>query len=558
MLIWSMQNNSDVNHVHLLNKILIILFLKLIYLYKTVQTQQEFDYYDIEINNRLLPKVLLYINNTQVVNCTISSFKNNETELFNVIVIQLDYKNSSLDSNDLNNENSIEIAVVYSYIYSRLNSTSFPALYPMISSLPRLFLKHNDSLILINYYLLTIDEAKKLEIDKIKIIKTKTTLIKSPLNSRKKSKIIHDEFGPIMYVIVVMLWYGIFATLAVVLYLKKKRWNHDENSIENAQTFIRCMEEETVTKTILEQLRNKAYRKKLWDIYWKDRLDLLGSKLDKDETIRLQGINKKIMTIENHKIDLDIKCIYPFDDSKFSKNNGTSHVSRKKYDTQINNKPNNRQEMTFTLKEFSKNFKLKFNRSNSQESDSKKQLNRENIDSNDETFSKSNNEKSAVIEIDESSKKTTNLQKRQSFFIGTNRNSYKNTIDIKRNLSYDPYHTITGTNYKSTNRNVNRVDKENKLIPINYPKMEKEKLKKEIIENANADSKQHKINRFSVSPVKVLENRFSFDKFKLSSNNKMNISDEKTPKNVSFDTQKNIFFENREYSNELQVDFYLS
>ena len=221
-------------NIRLENKIIFLIFLKLVYLKPIMQNYNNIDIYDVEIDNRILPKIFLFLNNTHVVNCSISNFKNNKNKIYNLILIQLDNKNSSLKNRDLNNENSIELAIAYSYMYSRLNFTALATLYPLISFSPMLFLNNNSNHILIKYFLITIYEMKKFEIKQIKINKKSTTSSSTDkfLNSEKKSDFEVKNFGVIMYIVVVILCYAIFGLLVLILRVKKS-FGNDEVSAEN-------------------------------------------------------------------------------------------------------------------------------------------------------------------------------------------------------------------------------------------------------------------------------------------------------------------------------------
>lgn len=65
------------------------------------------------------------------------------------------------------------------------------------------------------------------------------------------------------------------------------------------------MESETVHKTVLEQLRNKEFRKKAWNIYYGSAPN--RKKFPKNEEMVLQKINERIENIYAWKMELKTK-----------------------------------------------------------------------------------------------------------------------------------------------------------------------------------------------------------------------------------------------------------
>lgn len=68
---------------------------------------------------------------------------------------------------------------------------------------------------------------------------------------------------------------------------------------------LKSMESETVHKTVLEQLRNKEFRKKAWHIYYGSEPD--RKNFPKNEEMMLQKIDERIENIHAWKMELKSK-----------------------------------------------------------------------------------------------------------------------------------------------------------------------------------------------------------------------------------------------------------
>jgi hypothetical protein len=102
----------------------------------------------------------------------------------------------------------------------------------------------------------------------------------------------------------VIIFYGLIVILVLVIRVKPKPNLGMRTEVDRklAECLIRDIHEHTVTKTILEQLKDQEYRAKAWQIYSSDKrgsrsLALNQSLLRKEPDI-LKTIDKRIETIE--------------------------------------------------------------------------------------------------------------------------------------------------------------------------------------------------------------------------------------------------------------------
>lgn len=87
----------------------------------------------------------------------------------------------------------------------------------------------------------------------------KKDLQQKSVSKKKKSQ---DSEGAKMYMIVIMLIYAFLVLLVLISVVKPNKIGKDDTDREKAAYLIRNMQEHTVTQKILEQLKNKEYRKK--------------------------------------------------------------------------------------------------------------------------------------------------------------------------------------------------------------------------------------------------------------------------------------------------------
>jgi hypothetical protein len=137
----------------------------------------------------------------------------------------------------------------------------------------------------------------------------KFTNKKSETTSSLVAKL-RDDRGAQFYVIIVVLFYSLFACLVLVIRIKpKKKIRKEDKERERAEHLIRGMQDYLVTKKILEQLSNKEYRDRAWSIYRSNdannRRDsqFERSLLLKEENI-IKNIEKKIEDINRRKSNL--------------------------------------------------------------------------------------------------------------------------------------------------------------------------------------------------------------------------------------------------------------
>lgn len=111
-----------------------------------------------------------------------------------------------------------------------------------------------------------------------------------------------DNLSQLIYLLVVICLYSLGALCVLISRVKpnSKYAFHQYPIAKNAHYLLNQMKD----KTLLEQLRDKDYRKRVWSIYRKDSegKDQRGSIFYfKNEDIILKSINKKLKTIEKEK-----------------------------------------------------------------------------------------------------------------------------------------------------------------------------------------------------------------------------------------------------------------
>ena len=114
---------------------------------------------------------------------------------------------------------------------------------------------------------------------------------------------------------------------------------------------LKSMEAETVTKQILEQLRNKEYRKMAWKIY----RGANHKSDDESESETIQNLDKHIEGINSYKNELESKHRRMSTTSNIIKSSGKGVIRKKNMVSW--EKDNDRETTTKYFKNWSKNFK---------------------------------------------------------------------------------------------------------------------------------------------------------------------------------------------------------
>lgn len=117
--------------------------------------------------------------------------------------------------------------------------------------------------------------------------------------------------GQVNYLIAMFVVYALIVVILLVLRIKPyARYQKERIDCEKAEHLLRDMEEQTVTRNILEQLKNSEFRDKAWKIYRANSpQDLAESSRELKhamlERITLETITKKIETINKAKQGLE-------------------------------------------------------------------------------------------------------------------------------------------------------------------------------------------------------------------------------------------------------------
>ncbi|RNA43017.1 hypothetical protein BpHYR1_008530 [Brachionus plicatilis] len=121
-----------------------------------------------------------------------------------------------------------------------------------------------------------------------------------------------DPKGQILYMIVIMLIFAIIVVMILVTKVKPRKINLSEMADrEKAEYLLRNMQEHVVTENILEQLRDKEYRSKAWDIYRSNSKGRRNSRLDRalktKEPDTIKKIDLKLENIQRSKKAIEEK-----------------------------------------------------------------------------------------------------------------------------------------------------------------------------------------------------------------------------------------------------------
>jgi hypothetical protein len=117
------------------------------------------------------------------------------------------------------------------------------------------------------------------------------------------NKEIYDSSGALMYIIFFLFIYGLIVVLVLLSKIKptsNKKYRDDDTN-EKTSHLLAKMQELSVTKSILEQLKDQSYRDKLWSIYRQDTVEKDDETELKEEKI-VRHIEKKIEILEKTEL----------------------------------------------------------------------------------------------------------------------------------------------------------------------------------------------------------------------------------------------------------------
>lgn len=122
---------------------------------------------------------------------------------------------------------------------------------------------------------------------------------------KKSNSRVSEDTAALWYMIVVIVFYGLVVFLVLVIRVKPKKRGANESDRKLAESLVRGMRDQSVyTRSILEQLKDREYRAKAWDIYVSGRrrdsrsLQTFRQSLLLKETDVLKRIEKQIEVIE--------------------------------------------------------------------------------------------------------------------------------------------------------------------------------------------------------------------------------------------------------------------
>lgn len=166
-----------------------------------------------------------------------------------------------------------------------------------------------------NYAFVFNDKANASDIDSLVLyIRNLLNVTNSPKSTF--STPIHntrnDPKGAFLYMVVIMLIFAAIVLLILVAKVKPRKLNvTDTADREKAEYLLRNMQEHVVTEKILEQLRNREYRSKAWDIYRSHHKGRRNSKLERTLEIKeldtIKNIDQKLENIQRSKKELEEK-----------------------------------------------------------------------------------------------------------------------------------------------------------------------------------------------------------------------------------------------------------
>ncbi len=116
------------------------------------------------------------------------------------------------------------------------------------------------------------------------------------------NKDMYDSNGALIYIIFFLFIYGLIVVLVLLSKIKPtKNKYRDDDTNEKTSHLLAKMQELSVTKSILEQLKDQEYRDKLWSIYREDTTEKDDEIELKDEKI-VRNIEKKIEILEKTEL----------------------------------------------------------------------------------------------------------------------------------------------------------------------------------------------------------------------------------------------------------------
>lgn len=126
-----------------------------------------------------------------------------------------------------------------------------------------------------------------------------------------------DPKGEILYMMTIFSIFAMIVFLIIAAKVKPRKMDFNEIADrEKARYLLRNMEEHVITENILEQLRNKEYRTKAWDIYRSSSKGRRNSRLDRaletKEPDTIKQIDLKLENIQKSKKAIDERT---FDES---------------------------------------------------------------------------------------------------------------------------------------------------------------------------------------------------------------------------------------------------
>jgi hypothetical protein len=241
------------------------------------------------LNNREYSIILSKIKNN-LIDTNNKNSNNNYTNLYN-------YNN--------NESQEAELISIFSYIINQLNGSAISTIYKVADK--------NSSNNFTNERQAFLSYLNQRETRKLNSKHHNSSALSKneTIKSKLKKYDDYDAKGAKMYICVVLSLYSISLILLLLSRIKPatKKYKEDKDR-ERAEFLIKSMQEQTVTKGILEQLSNKEYRDKLWSIYLSHRKNSIScsdvnNRHFQNERNTLKNLEKKIETLKKIKIDLD-------------------------------------------------------------------------------------------------------------------------------------------------------------------------------------------------------------------------------------------------------------
>ena len=130
----------------------------------------------------------------------------------------------------------------------------------------------------------------------------------SSINVTTDAPIDYDSSGARIYIVGMVFIFAFIVFLLLLIRIKPSvKYHKDKLDREKAEHLLRGMEEQLVTKKILEQLRNEKFREKAWNIYHDGEIsDETALRRFVNEETTLKNLHKKIENIHRSKLDKDL------------------------------------------------------------------------------------------------------------------------------------------------------------------------------------------------------------------------------------------------------------